>query len=120
MSSDSLRAKVIAEWRGLPEAFERKDRCASVGDILQKLMPRLGLGERLDEEQVKAAWRGIVGDFIAQHATPAGLSGGVLSIQVLQPSLRYELERNWKRELLTKFQEHFGKKTIREIRFRIS
>jgi hypothetical protein len=48
------------------------------------------------------------------------LSGGVLGIHVLQPSLRYELERNWKREILTKLQERFGKKAIREIKFRIS
>jgi hypothetical protein len=48
------------------------------------------------------------------------LSGGVLSIQVLQPSVRYELERNWKNEILAKLQARFGKKTIREIKFRIS
>jgi hypothetical protein len=44
----------------------------------------------------------------------------VLSIQVLQPSVRYELERNWKNEILAKLQARFGKKAIREIKFRIS
>jgi len=104
----------------LEEPLERKDRCAPVGDILEKLMPRLGLSERLGEEQVKQAWSGIVGAFLASHASPVGLSGGVLSIQVLQPSVRYELERNWKNEILAKLQARFGKKAIREIRFRIS
>lgn len=120
MSAESLRAKVIAEWRGLKEPFERKDRCAAVGEVLQKLMPKLGLAERLNEGEVRAAWRDVVGDFIAQHATPAGLSGGVLGIHVLQPSLRYELERNWKHEILSKLQARFGKKAIREVKFRIS
>jgi predicted nucleic acid-binding Zn ribbon protein len=120
MTPETLRARVLAEWRGLEEPFERRERCAPVGDILEKLMPRLGLGERLGEEQVKQAWSGIVGDFLASHASPAGLSGGVLSIQVLQPSVRYELERNWKNEILAKLQARFGKKTIREIKFRIS
>ena len=120
MSPEFLRAKVIAEWRGLEEPPSRKERCASVGDLLQKLLPRLGLSDRLNEEQVRAAWQELVGDFLAQHAVPAGLSGGVLSIQVLQPSVRYELERNWKREILSKLQARFGKKIIREIRFRIS
>ena len=120
MSAESLRAKVIAEWRGLAECVERKDRCAVVGDVLKKLMPRLGLSERLGEEQVREVWHEVVGDFLAQHAVPAGLSGGILSIQVLQPSVRYELERNWKREILEKLQARFGKKVIREIRFRIS
>ena len=120
MTPEMLRARVLAEWRGLEEPLERKERCAPVGDILQKLMPRLGLGERLGEEQVKLAWSGIVGAFLASHASPVGLSAGVLSIQVLQPSVRYELERNWKNEILTKLQTRFGKKAIREIRFRIS
>jgi len=120
MTPETLRARVLAEWRGLEEPFERRERCAPVGDILEKLMPRLGLGERLGEEQIKQAWSGIVGDFLASHASPAGLSGGVLSIQVLQTSVRYELERNWKNEILAKLQARFGKKTIREIEFRIS
>jgi predicted nucleic acid-binding Zn ribbon protein len=120
MTPETLRARVLAEWRGLEEPFERRERCAPVGDILEKLMPRLGLGERLGEEQIKQAWSGIVGDFLASHASPAGLSGGVLSIQVLQPSVRYELERNWNNEILAKLQARFGKKTIREIKFRIS
>jgi predicted nucleic acid-binding Zn ribbon protein len=120
MTPEVLRARVLAEWRGLEEPLERKERCTLVGDILQKLMPRLGLGERLGEEQVKQAWSSIVGGFLASHASPSGLSAGILSIQVLQPSVRYELERNWKNEILSKLQARFGKKVIREIRFRIS
>jgi predicted nucleic acid-binding Zn ribbon protein len=120
MSPEFLRARVIAEWRGLEEPLPKKERCSPVGDILQKLLPRLGLGERLGEEEVREAWSGIVGDFLASHATPVGLSGGVLSVQVLQPSVRYELERNWKGRILGKLQDRFGKKCVREIRFRIS
>lgn len=120
MSSDSLRARVIAEWRGLPEAAERKDRCSLVSDVLQKLLPRLGLNERLSEQQVKEAWLEVVGAFLSQHSVPAALSGGVLTVQVLQPSVRYELERNWKSEILQKLQARFGKKVIRDVKFRIS
>ena len=120
MSSDSLRARVIAEWRGLPEAAERKDRCSLVSDVLHKLLPRLGLNERLSEQQVKEAWLEVVGAFLAQHSVPAALSGGILTVQVLQPSVRYELERNWKSEILQKLQARFGKKVIREVKFRIS
>lgn len=91
-----------------------------VGDILKKLMPKLGLTELVAEEQVREAWDGLVGDFLSRHATPCGLSGGVLSIQVLQPSVRYELERHWKPQILERLQERFGKKAIKEIRFRLS
>jgi predicted nucleic acid-binding Zn ribbon protein len=120
MTPEYLRARVLAEWRGLDQPPDKKDRCLPVADVLQKLLPRLGLGERLGEEEVREAWSGIVGEFLATHATPVGLSGGVLSVQVLQPSVRYELERNWKARILEKLQGRFGKKTVREIRFRIS
>jgi len=120
MSPEFLRARLLAEWRGLEEPLERKDRCAVVGDLLKKLLPKLGLAESVGEEEIKQAWSGLVGGFLASHSTPVGLSGGVLSVQVLQPSVRYELERHWKPQILGKLQDRFGKKTIREIRFRIS
>lgn len=119
MSPDSLRRKVLAEWRGLEEPKQKADRCASVADLLQKVMPKLGLGERLGEQQVASAWREVVGDFLAQHSLPVGLSGGVLTVQVVQPSVRYELDRTWKRDILAKLQERFGKKVVREVRFRL-
>ena len=86
---------------------------------MQKVMPKLGLGERLGEQQVTAAWRDVVGDFLATHSLPVGLSAGVLTVQVVQPSVRYELDRNWKRDILTKLQERFGKKIVRDVRFRL-
>jgi len=119
MSSDSLRRKALAEWRGLAEPKPRPDRCLSVSALLEKVLPKLGLGERLDEQQVAEAWLEIVGAFLAAHSLPVGLSGGVLTVQVLQPSVRYELDRTWKREIITKLQARFGKKIVREIRFRL-
>ena len=119
MSPDRLRRKVLSEWRGLDEPKSRAERCASVSDLLQKVMPKLGLGERLGEQQVTAAWREVVGDFLALHSLPVGLSGGVLTVQVVQPSVRYELDRTWKRDILAKLQERFGKKVVREVRFRL-
>jgi predicted nucleic acid-binding Zn ribbon protein len=119
MSPDVLRRRVLADWRGLAEPPPRPDRCASVADLLGIILPKLGLSDRLCEEQVTGAWREIVGDFLARHSIPAGLAGGILTVQVVQPSVRYELERTWKRELLGKLQARFGKKAVREIRFRI-
>ena len=119
MSNDTLRRRALAEWRGLDEPRPKADRCSSVADLLQKVMPKLGLGERLGEQQVTAAWREVVGDFLATHSLPVGLSAGVLTVQVVQPSVRYELDRNWKRDILAKLQERFGKKIVRDVRFRL-
>ncbi len=115
----SLRATVIAEWRGLPERKMRADRWQSPAELVPKLMQRLGLRERLHETEVIEAWSKIVGEFIAAHSTPFALRDGILYVRVLQPALHYELEQISKSEILRKLKQRFGGKTIRDIRFRI-
>jgi hypothetical protein len=67
----SLRAAVVAEWRGLPEKKVRADRWQSPAGLMPKLMQRLGLRERLRETEVIEAWSRIVGDFIAAQLRKA-------------------------------------------------
>lgn len=115
----SLRAAVVAEWRGLPANKMRPDRWHSPGDLLPKLMQQLGLSDRLRETEVIDAWKTIVGEFIATHSSPVSLRGGVLSVRVLQPALHYQFEQISKAEILRKLKQRFGSKIIREIRFRV-
>jgi predicted nucleic acid-binding Zn ribbon protein len=115
----SLRATVLAEWRGLPEPKRRGDRFQSTIDLLPKIMQRLGLRERLHEAEVMEAWHKIVGEFIAAHSAPVALREGILYVRVLQPALHYELEQVSKIDILRKLKQRFGGKTIRDIRFRI-
>jgi predicted nucleic acid-binding Zn ribbon protein len=115
----SLRAAVIAEWRGLPEKKMRPDRWQSPADLVPKLMQRLGLRERLHETEVIEAWSKIVGEFIAAHSAPVALREGILYVRVLQPALHYELEQVSKIEVLRKLKKRFGGKTIRDVRFRV-
>ena len=115
----SLRAIVIAEWRGLPEKKTRPDRFQRTAELLPKIMQRLGLRERLHETEVIDAWSKIVGDFIAAHSAPVALRDGVLYVRVLQPALHYELEQISKSEILRKLKQRFGGKTVRDVRFRV-
>src|SRR4030095_9642524 len=115
----SLRAAVIAEWRGLPERKIRPDRWQAPAGVPAKLMPRMGLRERLHETEVIDAWSKIVGEFIAAHSAPVTLREGVLYVRVLQPALHYELEQVSKIEILRKLKKRFGTKTIRDLRFRV-
>src|SRR5215510_11252170 len=119
LMNSSLRATVIAEWRGLPERKQRGDRWQSPAQVLPKLMQRLGLRERLHETEVIDAWGRIVGEFIAAHSTPVALREGVLYVRVLQPALHYELEQISKSEILRKLKQRFGGRTIRDLRFRV-
>jgi predicted nucleic acid-binding Zn ribbon protein len=115
----SLRAAIIAEWRGLREKKPHRDRWQSAGDLVPKLMQRLGLRERLHETEVIDAWSKIVGEFIAAHSAPVALRDGILYVRVLQPALHYELDQVSKPEILRKLKQRFGAKIIRDIRFRV-
>ncbi len=113
----SLHRLVLQEWRGLPETT-RPDRTIAVADSIQTLVSRLGLTERIDEGDILAAWQEVVGDFIAQHSKPIRLVDGILHVQVLQPSVRYELDRTWRPKILEKLRSQFGAKTVKDLRFR--
>ena len=118
MRAKEIRKRVLEDWRGLPQETARPDRCVTAGNALKKLVQKLGLTERLNEQEIQLAWREIVGDFLAQHSTPASIRDGVLVVQVLQPAVRYELDRSWKQNILRKLQDRFSAKIVREVRFR--
>lgn len=115
----SLRAKILEEWRGLPQPLERPERLTAVAPVLDKLLANLGLSDRLDEEAMLKSWKSLVGDFLAAHSTPVGLKNGELIIRVSQPTVRYELDRAWKKKILAVMQNEFGKTKIRSIRFQL-
>ncbi|HEY5037361.1 MAG TPA: DUF721 domain-containing protein [Chthoniobacterales bacterium] len=115
----SLRRAVIAEWRGLPSDPPRPDRAQAIGDLLPKVMQKLGLKERLQESEVLGAWKTVVGDFIATHSSPVALRDGILYVRVLQPALHYELDRVNKPQILRKLKQRFGARVIRDLRFRL-
>lgn len=115
----SLHRRILEEWRGLPQPPARPDRTVSVADALAKVMNSLGLSERLNEAQIAQAWKEIVGEFLAAQSAPTRLQKGVLIVSVLQPTVHFELERNWKRPIIEKLKARFGAKMIRDVKFRI-
>jgi predicted nucleic acid-binding Zn ribbon protein len=119
MTPQSLRKRVIQEWRGLPQPDEKPDRMLSIRDVLVQLAPELGLEARLREEEIFSAWSEIVGEFFATHSRPVRLQQGMLVVNVLQPTVLYELDRQWKTLILAKLKKRFGGKLIKELRFRI-
>jgi len=109
---------VLAEWRGLPEKPFPADTSRTIGNVLEKVVAELGLTKRLREEEVLAAWREIVGEFIAQHSSPQRLVDGVLHVRVLQASMHYELDRTLRQDIVAKLKQRFGR-TVRDVRFRV-
>ncbi len=111
-----IRKQVLAQWRRYWEPKPEK-QARPVGEVMTRYVKDLGLTERVDHEAVKKAWRSIVGDFLADHSEPVRLKRGVLIVQVLQPSVHYELDRNCKPTILKRLQEQFGAKLIRDVDF---
>ena len=66
MRVEEIRKRVLEDWRGLPEQPLRPERCVLAADALKRLIHKLGLTERLSEQEIQAAWREIVGDFLCR------------------------------------------------------
>jgi predicted nucleic acid-binding Zn ribbon protein len=119
MKPAQLRARVLAEWRGLLEVPFARENERRVGEVIGAVMKSLGLEGRLREEEVKKSWKEIVGEFVAKHSSPQKMADGVLFVRVLQPTLRFELERVWKRDILAKLKARFGARTVKDVKFQI-
>ena len=114
----SLRKRAIAEWRGYAEPRPLLDRVQSLSTLVGKTMQAFGLGELVRESEVLAAWKEIVGDYLALHTSPSRLKDGVLYVRVLQPSIHFEIER-MKGMIVEKLKKRFGARVVRELRFRL-
>lgn len=113
--SQFLRKRVLQEWRGLP-GEAAPDRNNAISEVLSNVIQKLGLKKRIQEEEIISAWHEVVGDFLAGHSEPLQLAHGTLYVRVIQPTIRYELDRVWKPEILRKLQERFGNRTIRDMK----
>jgi len=115
---ERYKRQILQEWRILPavrKEREPKELAAEVGRVLKSF----GLQEKFTENEVRNAWKEIVGEFIAQHTRPHSLLERLLEVRVLQPSILYTLEREMKPQILSKLQAKFGRKAIGEVKFRI-
>jgi predicted nucleic acid-binding Zn ribbon protein len=114
---ERLRHQAITEWRGVEDGPLMDSHAQNLGAIIPQILKTWKLDERLREDDVAAAWEGIVGSFNARHTAPDGLKRGVLTVRVLQPALHHTLMMQ-KGALLKRLQERFGEKEIKDLRFR--
>ena len=108
---------VLAEWRRYREPRDLGARSSGIADALRGLLPKLGMGNAIDEQAVRRAWSATVGNFIASQSEPDRIRGGILYVRVLQSSVRFELERTWKDEIARKLAAEFGADKIRGVKF---
>lgn len=89
-----------------------------LGDVLKKLVSKIGKEGRQSEEEILRAWRGAAGKKAAGHTRPVALKRSVLAVNVDNSGWLYELTIN-KKKLLKKLETKFKGKKLKDIRFRI-
>ncbi|MGI8605423.1 MAG: DciA family protein [Verrucomicrobiales bacterium] len=113
----AARHRALQEWRLLPEKADPDRHQHSAATLVAALLDKLGLGQRMREEEVAAAWAAIVGDFSARHSRPMRLKYRILTVAVAQPAVLFTLDRS-KGTILARLQERFGSSVIRDLKFR--
>ena len=116
---EQIRAQVLSEWRGASELRKTTSFEHPISDLLPGIMRKIGLQDQITAEAITAEWNDIVGDFLGSNSRPVKLQNRVLSIAVLQSTLLYVLEQEFKREILAKVRDRFGEKTVRDVKFTV-
>ncbi len=111
-----IREEILREWRGGDEADDLNARVNLAEKFIGAILRAAGAEDGLHEDQVKAAWKEVAGDFISRHAEPVSVKEGHLVLRVTQPTMRFHLEQ-MKPMLLTRIREHFGADRIKSVKF---
>jgi len=116
--TEEQRRRILEEWRGLPEPPPGREP-RSVSALIEGQIAKLGLRERMLEDQMAAAWQDIVGPSNASLSKPVQIRKGEVVVAVSQPALKYTFERFHADEILRRLQERFGSGAVTSVRFRI-
>jgi len=112
------KTKLLRDWRrGAVELPRKSDR--AVGEVMKRLLPKLGLEQQVKQSQLVEDWHKMVGAAVAKHARPVSLRDGLLTISVDNSMWLSELSRYQKPLLLRKVRDHLGKTTVKDILFRV-
>jgi len=121
-SSEKLRFHAREQaLRDLQEAYSAPNLNRNVNeakDFLGSIIKEIGAKEGIEHEVLISSWNKIAGDFVAKHAEPCALKRGILTLRVLQPSMRFHLEE-LKGKLLKNLQTELGKNVVKQVRFTI-
>jgi predicted nucleic acid-binding Zn ribbon protein len=116
-----LRAKALADWQPFAghDPLTRDRAICHAQPLVQGLIKKLGLQERVRQSTISTHWPQIVGAAVARHAQPVSFRNGTLVVSVDHPTWLHELERYHKPLLLQNLQQHLGANTVRKLIFRI-
>jgi predicted nucleic acid-binding Zn ribbon protein len=114
--------RALAQWRGIdlaPVEESRTLRAGRVGDLMPKVLTKLGIERRQGEAEILKVWNNLIDPRIAAHAQPTGLHKGTLFVTVDNSVWLSEIVRYRRREILDRLQHGFGRDVIARISFRV-
>jgi predicted nucleic acid-binding Zn ribbon protein len=89
-----------------------------LGDLVKKVIKKIGGRGRLTEEEIAAAWAQAAGKRGAKHTRPVSFRKSTLTVNVDGSGWLYELTTK-KRQILKKLGSGLAGKKVKDIRFRI-
>ena len=116
--SSRIREEILREWRGAEEPADLNAGIHLAQKFVAAILRAAGAEDGLHEDQVRATWKELAGDFIARHTEPISVKGGNLVLRVTQPALRFQLEQ-MKPMLLTRIRNQLGEGRIKSIKFQL-
>ncbi len=112
-----LRHALITSWRGVPDGPLIDMPVRNAADLATQIVAQFGINDRLRLEDVAAAWREVVGDYLAQNSCPDTINRNVIIVRVLQPAIHHALMME-KAKILKRLIAKLGAKAVKDIRFR--
>lgn len=113
---EGIHNELMREWLGCDEPDDLSANISRAGAWVDDILRKQFFAESLDEDEVKAVWKELAGEFIGAHTEPVSVKEGNLVLRVTQPAMRFHLEQ-MKPELLRKIKERFGVEKIKSVRF---
>lgn len=115
---DGIHEELMREWLGCDKPDNLGVNVSAAKDWVGEILKKQFFAESINEDEVKAVWKEVAGDFIAAHTQPVSVKEGILVLQVTQPAMRFHLEQ-MKPELLKNIKARFGSNIIKTIRFNL-
>jgi len=88
-----------------------------LGDVLQDVIDRLGMRDKIDEARVVETWATIAGDRVNAVTESVWMKGDTLFVKISSAAWRQELHMN-RRAWRNRLNDALGREIVGEIMFR--
>lgn len=95
----------------------RSNNPQPLGELLEDVIERLGVQEKVDEARVVDAWDAVAGDQVRKVTESAWMKGGTLYVKIASAAWRQELHMN-RRAWRQRINDELGKEVVEKMVFR--